>query len=221
MTMNKILLVLIVASGFLLIFYANNDIFTRKKWLNMFVQTNTETPPIMHHQPLHAADDPGAAQYIEPVTAKRRQNNDDGILLLPQAKNPVWTSAGMQRVEYTSSRNRSEHNIFVIYTKENYMLKTKFELFMRSLLKYSSVALHLHVICDRESELGAEEIMRKQVDNYKTSLQYTMYNVTAITRRLDDITLTMMPYFTVPGKICIWLKLRLIKFTSHKIQCRG
>lgn len=195
MTMNKILLVLIVASGFLLIFYANNDIFTRKKWLTMFVQTSTE-PPLV--QPAHAADEPAKSNHIEPITAERRQNSD-GLILLPQAKHPLWTTAGMKRVEYSSNHNRTEHNIFIIYTKENYMLKTKFELFMRSLLKYSSVALHLHIICDLGSELGAEEIMRKQVDNYKTTIQYTMYNVTAIAKRLSDITSAMMPYSSVPG----------------------
>lgn len=215
MTMNKILLVLIVASGFLLIFYANNDIFTRKKWLNMFVQTSTETPLVQ--PPNHAADEPVNDNHIEPVIAERRQDSD-GLLLLPQAKHPVWTSAGMQRIEYTANRNRTEHNIFIIYTKENYMLKTKFELFMRSLLKYSSVSLHLHIICDLASELGAEEIMRKQVDNYKTTVQYTMYNVTTIAKRLSDITSAMMPYFSVPGNFVI--KFFFIIFVLFLIEPR-
>lgn len=205
MTMNKILLVLIVASGFLLIFYANNDIFTRKKWLNMFVQTTSSTTeaPLVH-QPPHVADEPYRANHIDPSGERRR--DDDLLLLLPSqsAKHPLWTTAGMQRVEYAPQRNRTEHNIFVIYTKENYMLKTKFELFMRSLLKYSSVQLHLHIVCDVASELGAEEIMRKQVDNYKATVQYTMYNVSAIAKRLGNITASMMPYFSVPGKYILF-----------------
>lgn len=84
------------------------------------------------------------------------------------------------------------------------MLKTKFELFMRSLLKYSSVALHLHVISDASSELGAEEILRKQIPAYKASIvQYTIYNVSVIASRLSDITNSMMPYFSVPGNLRI------------------
>lgn len=193
MTMNKILLVLIVSSGFLLIFYANNDIFTRRKWF----QTDED---IEHHS---------SSNEEHPTTLARRQPDLYGshhkhshLHHKLHSHNITQPPAEVKRVRYVASNTSAEHNIFIIYTKENYMLKTKFELFMKSLLKYSSVRLHLHIISDEKSGPGAEEILRAQIQIYKSVVFYTLYSVEDIARQLSDITHVMMPHFSSsPGLI--------------------
>lgn len=82
------------------------------------------------------------------------------------------------------------------------MLKTKFELFMKSLLKYASVKLHLHIISDEKSGPGAEEILRAQIQIYTSVVFYTLYSVEDCARQLSDITHVMMPHFSSsPGLI--------------------
>lgn len=196
MTMNKILLVLIVSSGFLLIFYANNDIFTRRRWINIF-QTDDDS------------EHPGSSDDEHPTTLARRQPDLYGshhkhshLYHKHHSHNITLPPAEVKRVRYVASNSSAEHNIFIIYTKENYMLKTKFELFVKSLLKYATVRLHLHIISDEKSEPGAEEILRAQIQIYTSVVFYTLYSVEDCARRLNDITNVMMPHFSSsPGLI--------------------
>lgn len=203
MTMNKILLVLIVSSGFLLIFYANNDIFTRRKWINIFQTTDDDS------------EHPDSNDDEHPTTLARRQpelygsrHKHSHLYHKHHSHNITLPPAEVKRVRYVASRNSSlEHNIFIIYTKENYMLKTKFELFVKSLLKYSSVRLHLHIISDEKSEPGAEEILRAQIKIYTSVVFYTIYSVEDCARQLSDITHVMMPHFSSsPGLIILFCK---------------
>lgn len=162
MKMNKILLVLIIASGFLLIFYANNDIFTRSR--NLL----------------------GLFQKSEQVLDEKNNVN----------------YAAIKRVKYTAKNNSTEHNIFVIFAKENFLLRSKFELFLKSLLKYTSVSCHLHIITDEKSELVAEEIIKQTIDRYRKPVFYTLYDVEDSIAKIGPIVKTMMPYFSSnPGKI--------------------
>lgn len=223
MTMNKILLVLIVASGFLLIFYANNDIFTRKRWASLFQSDQHE----QQEQQLHPTPDDGAAALSSNAIPSGRSGDPDQAVHFqsgggpPQLRSlhqhgerhrghrgqPAVAHDDLRPVRYVPSANGSaaaaeEHNIFVIYTKENYVLRTKFELFVKSLLKYASVPLHLHIISDARSDASAEEIVRKQLVFYHRQagrVQYSLYNVTEAAARIGDITQAMMPYFSVPG----------------------
>lgn len=214
MTMNKILLLLIVASGFLLIFYANNDIFTRRRWINIFHPADEQQHP--------QSDDTAAAEHLQ--QQQHRHSYADAPPPISPALNhhvhmmnhqphksaaAAESTAELKAIRYTpkaASNNTadSEHNIFVIYTKENYLLKTKFELFMKSLLKYATVPLHLHIITDARSKPAAEEIMRTQIGFYKHQpiagrVQYSLYNVTESAGKITDITAAMMPHFTVVG----------------------
>lgn len=205
MTMNKILLVLIVSSGFLLIFYANNDIFTRKKWISIFQAADDED----------AVAEPAANAVVQPTAAlaavaagghqQHRHkklsaaliNNNNNNHLIRNHQTHNFSMNDIKRTKYIpTARNQTEYNIFIIYTKENYLLKTKLEMFMKSLLKYASVRLHLHIISDERSESGAESILRTQIQFYKSPVAYTMYSVDECAAQLADITQVMMPYFS-------------------------
>ena len=111
-------------------------------------------------------------------------------------------TADIKRVKYIPTRNETEYNIFIIYTKENYILKTKFELFVKSLLKYASVHLHLHLITDEKSQVSAEDILKKEINHYNSFVFYTLYDVKDCAQQLSDITQVMMPYFSSnPGAL--------------------
>lgn len=165
--MNKILLVLIISSGFLLIYYANNEIFTRKTYIATFSKADMENNAIIDYEL-------------------------DGEFNL---------SPDLKRIKYIPRINSTEYNIFVIYTKENYILKSKFELFLKSLIKYTSIKLHLHIITDEKSEISAETVLRSQIDRYKKSVFYTLYDVQDCAIKISDIVNVMLPYFSAnPGE---------------------
>lgn len=105
-------------------------------------------------------------------------------------------SNSIKRVKYVPRINETEYNIFIIYTKQNYLLKMKFELFIKSLLKYSSIKLHLHIISDGKSERFAEEILKRLINQYKRIVFYTLYSVDDCAAKISDISRIMMPYFS-------------------------
>lgn len=103
----------------------------------------------------------------------------------------------IQRVKYIpKGENATEHNIFVIYTKENYLLKSKFELFLKSLLKFTSIDLHLHIITDEKSETSAETVLKSQINKYRKRVFYTLYDVEDFAAKINDIVYVMMPFFS-------------------------
>lgn len=105
-------------------------------------------------------------------------------------------STSIKRVKYVPRVNETEYNIFIIYTKQNYLLKMKFELFIKSLLKYSSIRLHLHIISDGKSEHFAEESLKRLINQYKRIVFYTLYSVDDCAAKISDISRIMMPYFS-------------------------
>lgn len=170
---------LIISSGFLLIYYANNEIFTRKSYV---------------------------ATYSKSAAAEDIENN---AIIDYELDGEFNLSPDLKRIKYIPRINSTEYNIFVIYTKENYILKSKFELFLKSLIKYTSIKLHLHIITDEKSEISAETVLRSQIDRYKKSVFYTLYDVQDCAIKISDIVNVMLPYFSAnPGKDCktnIWL----------------
>lgn len=174
MTMNKILLLLIAASGFLLIFYANTDLFRRKS----SKQVLEKPTPVSSFQN-------DAAHTVEENHHHDAEHHRNHTQLVE-----------IKRVKYIPRINQTEYNIFVIYTKQNYVLKSKFELFVRSLLKYTSVQLHLHIISDSKSEAFAEETLKKEINQYKRIVFYTLYDVDDCARKISDISHSMMPFFS-------------------------
>ncbi|EDW01927.1 xyloside xylosyltransferase 1 [Drosophila grimshawi] len=90
----------------------------------------------------------------------------------------------------------SNYNIFVIYTKENYRLHMKFDLFAHSLLKHTNAQLHLHIITDKKSEVSVLEILQRKIRKFKRILIYTMYDVKICSEIIQDITDKLLPYFS-------------------------
>lgn len=144
MSLNKIILVLIFSSGFLLIIYANN--FNRKIF---FTEKAFQEPPIQEKV------------YTEPHSANSHK-----------ASRPSAS-------ELNAKENATDYNIFVIYTKENMMLKSKFELFLKSLLKFSTIPLQINLITDESSESSIEELLKNQISIYKkkNTVKWTLYDV--------------------------------------------
>lgn len=147
MNLNRIILILICSSGFLLIIYANNFNFNRKTFF---------TEPLQQH---------------EQTIAKFQD---------PEEFNTIIK---LDKRDYTNELNSNEiynstENIFVIYTKENLILKNKFGLFFKSLLKFTTVNLHLHFFCDENSE-SIESLVQNQIAIYKKkdTVKWTLYDV--------------------------------------------
>ncbi|KAH8413697.1 hypothetical protein KR222_004107 [Zaprionus bogoriensis] len=90
----------------------------------------------------------------------------------------------------------SDYNIFVIYTRENYRLHMKFDLFAHSLFKHTNAQLHLHIITDKESELSVLDILQRKVRKFRRVLIYTMYDVQICFNKIQDITKQLSPYFS-------------------------
>lgn len=96
----------------------------------------------------------------------------------------------------------SDYNIFVIYTKENYQLHVKFELFAKSMLKFanSGVLLHLHVLTDETSGHSVEQILEAEVRRYRRSIIYSLYSMHLCAEQVMGIVNTMTPYFSSTPK---------------------
>lgn len=174
--MNKILLVLIIISGFLLIFYANNDIFTRTQ--RLFQGRNVTSLDV-------SPEDPSA--------------QPEHLLLMDEAIDEEDSD------EFTLGRrkawNRTTFNLFVIYTKETEVLQKKFELLLKSLFKYTSISLHLHIITDAKSTYQAEKIARTQMERYHRHATISLLDVEDCVDKIRDIVQAMMPHFSShPGR---------------------
>lgn len=155
--MNRILLILIVSSGFLLIIYANNDMFRQTVIQRADGHlTNSDMHP-HHHQ---------------------------------------------HRV-YHYRRNATEFNLFLIYANENESLKHKLDLFLKSLLKYTSISIHLHVITDDSSQVSLENSINSMFHRYRGNRLtgrlnhlYTIYDVNDARHKIKDIHDSLMPLFS-------------------------
>lgn len=187
--MNKILLVLIIISGFLLIFYANNF------------------SPLMAKdgkQPMYSVRTRDALEIREECAT------DWPTLSLPQDERlllmdgPVAMAAVDEEDvgDFNFGGTRATYNLFVIYTKETDVLQKKFELLLKSLFKYTKISLHLHIITD-ESTANAGDIVRKQMHRYNRHAVISTIDVQDCVDKIKDIVQVMMPYFSShPGN---WL----------------
>lgn len=96
---------------------------------------------------------------------------------------------------YHQKTNSSEYNIFIIYTKEDDSLKEKLNLFLKSLLKFSSVPLHLHFFCDSNSETSIEEVLKKHT-KHRNDVKFTLYDLKDTALKLNDYIFNVMPLFS-------------------------
>lgn len=103
------------------------------------------------------------------------------------------------RIHYVSRHNTTEYNLFLIYAKENESLKHKLDLFLKSLLKYTSISIHLHVITDDSSQTSLESSINTMFHRYKTPNvrhMYTIYDVQDARHKIKDIHENLMPLFS-------------------------
>jgi hypothetical protein len=151
---NRIVLILIFSSGFLLIIYANN--FNRKIF---FTEKAFQEPQIQ----LQVAG--------EKIFTREPNYSRSG-------KNHEYS----RNSELNAKENATEYNIFVIYTKENMILKSKFELFLKSILKFATIPLKIHLITDESTEVSLEELLKNQISIYKKkhTVKWTLYDVRII-----------------------------------------
>ncbi|XP_075165822.1 xyloside xylosyltransferase [Haematobia irritans] len=119
----------------------------------------------------------------------------------------------------SSLSTTSDYNIFVIYTKENYQLHVKFELFARSLLKYanSGVLMHLHVLTDETSGHSVEQILKSEITRYRRSIIYSLYSMHLCAEQVMDIVNTMTPYFSSTPKSYYSDALFFLSLGLHRI----
>ncbi|XP_073813298.1 xyloside xylosyltransferase [Musca autumnalis] len=113
----------------------------------------------------------------------------------------------------------TDYNIFVIYTKENYQLHVKFELFAKSLLKFanSGILLHLHVLTDETSGHSVEQILESEIRRYRRTIIYSLYSVHLCSEQVMDIVNTMTPYFSSTPKSYYSDALFFLSLGLHRI----
>ncbi|XP_061396821.1 xyloside xylosyltransferase 1 [Musca vetustissima] len=113
----------------------------------------------------------------------------------------------------------TDYNIFVIYTKENYQLHVKFELFAKSLLKFanSGVLLHLHVLTDETSGHSVEQILESEIRRYRRTIIYSLYSMHLCAEQVMDIVNTMTPYFSSTPKSYYSDALFFLSLGLHRI----
>lgn len=179
--MNKILLVLIIFSGVLLIFYANINYLFRD------TQSDPSSTASQNGRLLLLMDD-------EPAAAAPN--------LPPNAQHLAMAGIGELEGRGREKRPRTTYNLFVIYTKETEVLQKKYELMLKSLFKYTaSIAIHLTVITDAKSVHNAEAIARAQMAHYDRRADISLLDVEDCVDKISDIVQAMMPYFSShPGK---------------------
>lgn len=194
-SLNKILLVLIILSGFLLIFYANNDIFTRPNLfsgrggslgLNSSLLMDSSQQQLLPDEDGEMADSPASAHHLH-------------------------------------SANRTEFNLFVIYTKATVLLEKKYELLLKSLFKYTTIPLNLHVITDNKSASNAVKIAREQMLRYQRHAVITRLDLVDSVKKISDIAEVMMPYFSSHpgsyyGDALFYLSLGLHRIVDPKMR---
>uniref|UniRef100_A0A182P3M5 Xyloside xylosyltransferase 1 n=1 Tax=Anopheles epiroticus TaxID=199890 RepID=A0A182P3M5_9DIPT len=214
MGMNKALLVFIVASGFLLFIYANSSVFNRHLVQKEDPERLTAAAAALvhrnhqHHQHQHH----GGGKHRNGTVATGEDGTSDP------------STSKLKRVKYISKgTNDTEYNIFLIYTKEsqNLILHSQLELFLRSLLKYSTIELHLHIITDEQSERSAEELIKQQIERFQRTAFYTLYDVRDCAEKISDIVHGMMPLFNYRSGSYYSDALFLLSLGLHRIVDRN
>lgn len=105
----------------------------------------------------------------------------------------------------SSSVIKYEHNttldyiVWCIFTKvkhKNSPLRYKFERFIHSILKHSSVVITLNVISDKNSQIIAESVIKKIVFDTGKDIKVLYQDVIYATESISNITAVMQPAFS-------------------------
>ncbi|XP_065368599.1 xyloside xylosyltransferase 1 [Calliphora vicina] len=160
------------------------------------------------------------------TTTTRKKSRKSLVMKTLLVKPPSTRNASVQIFNLSSTvlgtgtgTSSSDYNIFVIYTKENYQLHVKFELFIKSLLKFanSGVLLHLHVLTDETSGHSVDQILEIEVRRYRRSIIYSLYNMRLCAEEVVDIVNTMTPYFSSTPKSYYSDSLFFLSLGLHRI----
>lgn len=166
-----------------LIIFAYTDILFRNKLFSVFLSSRlTKT------------------RNVEKMSSSNLNNEDALITNNHPSLQPIqyllnYSSIHLNLSSHTRNLS-SKYNIFVIYTRDNYRLHMKFDLFAHSLFKHTSAQLHLHIITDKESELSVLDILKKKIRRFRRVVIYTMYDVQICFNIIQDITAKLSPYFS-------------------------
>ncbi|XP_022223876.2 xyloside xylosyltransferase 1-like [Drosophila obscura] len=183
---KKLVLLLILICMCVLIIYANTHVLVRGNILSAFLSSRLNKLSHIENQETKYSD----AQKT--TTVLQQQPILKPIHYLLNFSSP--------QLELGAQLNHlsSDYNIFIIYTKENYHLNLKLDLFAHSLLKHTSAQLHLHVITDKESSSSVMEILQRQIRRFRFGfgLIYTMYDVKVCSTIIEDIAAKLSPYFS-------------------------
>lgn len=210
MSMNKVLLVFIVASGFLLFMYANSSIFNRR-----ILPKEAGSSRTVHMSEIVASALVHQNHHLHSLAPNGTVGNEAGS---------EASANRLKRVKYISKGlNDTEYNVFIIYTREsqNRILHSQLELFLRSLLKYSTIELHLHIITDDQSEQSAEELIKQQIERFHRTAFYTLYDVRDCAEKISDIVHSMSPLFNYRSGSYYSDALFLLSLGMHRIVDRN
>ncbi|XP_030388274.1 xyloside xylosyltransferase 1 [Scaptodrosophila lebanonensis] len=179
---KKIVMLIILVCMCILIIFANTDLLFRRKIFSVFLSSRSNDLVDIDDQ--HAKN----SNFEDALEEKNLPALKSSQYLLN------YSSTLMDR-SLQSKAFSSDYNIFVIYTKENYHLRMKFDLFTHSLLKHTTAQLHLHIITDKSSEQSVLEILQRQIKRFRRSVIYTMYDVKICSKAIQDIAAKLSPYF--------------------------
>ncbi|XP_020294117.1 xyloside xylosyltransferase 1 [Pseudomyrmex gracilis] len=109
-------------------------------------------------------------------------------------------------VNYTSSttvstllhNETSDYNIWCIFTKVtlNSPMKRKFQIFVDSLLKSTTIDIVFHVISDNDSRHIAQAVIQHVMVNTGKFMKIVYYDVHKLAVQLEDIISVMSPHFS-------------------------
>ncbi|EDW74470.2 uncharacterized protein Dwil_GK21934 [Drosophila willistoni] len=180
---KKLVLLLILICMLILIIFANTDLLFRGNIFTVFLSSRFNKLSHIKKQQSRYDSDTDLTTPAKPV-------------LKPTHYLLNYSSSTHLDLGAQSPPMVSDYNIFVIYTKENYHLHLKFDLFAHSLLKHTNAQLHLHVITDKDSQTSVLDILQKQIRRFRRTVIYTMYDVKVCSVIIQDIAAKLSPYFS-------------------------
>ncbi|XP_017150739.1 xyloside xylosyltransferase 1 [Drosophila miranda] len=179
---KKLVLLLILICMCVLIIYANTHLLVRGNILSAFLSSRLNKLSHIEKQETRNSEVQQTTTAVQPILKPTHY-------LLNYSSTQL--ELGGQLNDFSS-----DYNIFIIYTRENYHLNLKFDLFAHSLLKHTSAQLHLHVITDKESSPSVMEILQRQIRRFRRTVIYTMYDVKVCSNIIEDIAAKLSPYFS-------------------------
>uniref|UniRef100_A0A1A9WP50 Xyloside xylosyltransferase 1 n=1 Tax=Glossina brevipalpis TaxID=37001 RepID=A0A1A9WP50_9MUSC len=218
--MAKVMFLIISAIVCIVIFYANTNIIGRRSLFALFLNNRSE--PVVggfdDQTNLIIENTNPTLPLANAYASSPTEGNRKALIIKSLLIRPPASKTGALEI-FNITGQTSDYNIFVIYTKENYQLHVKFELFARSLLKFSTsdVLLYLHVLTDENSAHSVDQMLEKEVRRYRRAIMYTLYSMRLCAERVVDIVNSMTPYFSSTPKSYYSDSLFFLSLGLHRI----